>query len=66
MIYFIIIVKLLNVKIIVNGIILILSLKNIDILDLNKFKLDKNNYENWKVIYVFGNLFLDKDVHILW
>lgn len=43
----------------VNGIILILSCNKHKNTRLKKFKLDKDEYENWKVIYVIGDLFLD-------
>ena len=45
----------------VEGIILVLSCHKHMNTRLKKFKLKKNNYENWKVIYVIGNLFIDSD-----
>ena len=45
----------------VNGIILVLSCqKHLDT-RLKHFKLPKDNYDGWKVIYVIGDLFLDCD-----
>ena len=45
----------------VNGIILILSCqKHLDT-RIKHFKLPKNDYGGWKVIYVIGDLFLDCD-----
>jgi hypothetical protein len=45
----------------VDGIILVLSChKHLDT-RLKHLKLPKDNYENWKVIYVIGDLFLDSD-----
>ena len=45
----------------VNGIILILSCqKHLDT-RIRQFKLPKNDYGGWKVIYVIGDLFLDCD-----
>lgn len=45
----------------VNGIILVLSCNKHLNTRLKKFKLNKDNYKNWKVIYVIGDLFLDRD-----
>ena len=45
----------------VTGIILVLSCQKHVNTRLVGYKLKKNNYENWKVIYVLGNLFLDTD-----
>ena len=45
----------------VDGIILVLSCqKHLDT-RLKHFKLPKDNYGGWKVIYVIGDLFLDSD-----
>lgn len=48
----------------VNGIILILSCEKYRYNRFEKYRLKKDNYENWKVIYVFGNLFLDKEYEL--
>ena len=48
----------------VNGIILILCCEKYRFSRFEKFKLPKNSYENWKVIYVFANLFLDKEYNL--
>lgn len=45
----------------VDGIILVLSCNKHINTRLKKFKLNKDSYENWKVIYVIGDFFLDND-----
>jgi hypothetical protein len=45
----------------VDGIILILTCHKYQDTRLKKFKLPKDDYGNWKVIYVIGDLFLDSD-----
>lgn len=45
-------------KISVNGIILILSCDKYKKTRFEKFKLKKKEYKNWKVIYVFADLFM--------
>ena len=51
-------------KIKVDGIILVLSCNKYLNTRLKRFKLPKDAYGNWKVIYVIGNLFLDADYKI--
>ena len=45
----------------VDGIILILTCHKYLDTRLKEFKLPKDNYGNWKVIYVIGDLFIDSD-----
>jgi hypothetical protein len=45
----------------VNGIILVLSCQKHLNTRLKEFKLPKNNYEGWQVIYIIGDLFLDSN-----
>jgi hypothetical protein len=45
----------------VNGIILILSCQKHKDTRLKEFSLHKTSYNNWEVIYVIGDLFLEKD-----
>jgi len=45
----------------ITGIILVLSCQKHVNTRLKMFKLKQNNYENWKVIYVLGDLFLDTE-----
>ena len=48
-------------KIKIDGVILILTCHKYLDTRLKKFKLPKDNYGNWKVIYVIGDLFIDSD-----
>lgn len=48
----------------VNGIILIISCQKHLNTRLKEFKLKHNNYNNWKVIYVIGDLFLNNNYEI--
>lgn len=48
-------------KVKVDGIILVLSCTKYINTRLQQFKLPNDNYGNWKVIYVIGDLFLDSD-----
>jgi hypothetical protein len=48
----------------VDGIILVLSCQRYLTTRLKEFKLPKDNYGDWKVIYVIGDLFLDSDYKI--
>lgn len=48
----------------VDGIILVLSCQKHLNTRLKEFKLPKDNYDNWKVIYIIGDLFLDCDYKI--
>jgi hypothetical protein len=50
-----------DAKIPVNGIILILSCQKYANSRLQQFKLPRDEYAGWKVIYVIGDLFLDCD-----
>ena len=50
-----------NSKKYVNGIILILSCQKHKDTRLKEFSLPKTSYNNWEVIYVIGDLFLEKD-----
>lgn len=43
----------------IEGVILILSCQKHLNTRLKQFKLPKNNYENWEVIYIIGDLFLE-------
>ena len=45
----------------VNGIILVLSCQKHKTTRLKQFKLPQDNYGDWKVIYVIGDLFLDTE-----
>jgi hypothetical protein len=45
----------------VKGIILVLSCQKHVTTRLKQFKLPKDNYEDWKVIYVIGDLFLNTE-----
>jgi hypothetical protein len=45
----------------VNGIILVLSCQKHKNTRLPQFKLPQDNYGDWKVIYVIGDLFLDRE-----
>ena len=45
----------------VDGVILILSCQKHKDTRLKEFSLSKNSYNNWEVIYVIGDLFLDKN-----
>jgi hypothetical protein len=45
----------------VNGIILILSCQKYKDTRLKDFSLQKTNYNNWEVIYVIGDLFMEKN-----
>jgi len=45
----------------VNGIILILSCQKHKDTRLKEFSLPKTSYNNWEVVYVIGDLFLEKD-----
>ena len=49
------------IKEIVEGIILVLSCKKHQHTRLSEFKLQKNNYSGWKVIYVVGDFFLEEN-----
>jgi len=48
----------------VDGIILVLSCQKYLTTRLKEFKLPKDNYGEWKVIYVIGDLFLDSNYKI--
>jgi hypothetical protein len=54
----------------VDGIILVISCQKYKETRLKEFKLNKDSYENWKVIYVVGDFFLEKNYelreNILW
>ena len=52
------------IKMEVDGIILILSCQKHKETRIKDFKLDKNEYNNWKVIYVIGDFFLKKEYEI--
>ncbi len=45
----------------VDGIILVLSCQKHMHIRLKEFKLSQNQYDNWKVIYVIGDFFLNKE-----
>lgn len=55
----------LNKKLYVNGIIMIISCQRHKNTRLQKFKLPEKNYNNWKVIYVIGDLFLSKNYELI-
>lgn len=48
-------------KIQINGVILILSCQKYKNSRLKEFKLNKLEYENWKVVYVIGDFFLQSE-----
>jgi hypothetical protein len=54
-----------DAKIPVNGIILILSCQKYANSRLQQFKLPRDEYAGWKVVYVIGDLFLDCDYKLV-
>lgn len=51
-------------KPIIEGIILILSCQKHKDTRLKEFRLKNNEYDNWKVIYIIGDLFLESDYNL--
>jgi hypothetical protein len=45
----------------VDGIIMVISCQKHMHTRLKEFKLDRDQYDNWKVVYIIGDLFLDKE-----
>lgn len=48
----------------VKGIIMILTCQKYKVSRIKRFKLPKDEYEGWKIIYILGNLFLEKDYEL--